>query len=392
LYLQIGRGGTRSWLLRYQMGERERFMGLGSALVFTLKQARQRAIDARRLLADDVDPIEHRKEERDAKRKKAITNITFEEAAKQYIAVHEGGWRNARHRQQWRNTLSTYANPTLGARLVLGIDTATINSCVAPIWERVPETAARVKNRIEVVIKWVREGKAMPKPSAKGEHQPALPYERMGEFMTDLRARDGISARALEFLILTASRTGATLGARWSEIDFGKQLWVIPGSRDGAKIKDRSDYHEVPLSDRAIELLKGLPRERDNVHLFIGGRKGKPLSNMALAMMVRRMNAERDKAGLALYVDPKQRNREIVVHGFRSSFRDWCGDCTAFPREVVEAAYGHAPTNKVEAAYRRGSALDKRRKLMAAWAKYCMSPVATPGANVTPIRKGEARA
>jgi len=363
LYLQVSPSGTKSWLLRYQVGELERFMGLGSAALFSLKQARQRAIEARRLLADNIDPIERRKAERDAKRAEAINNVTFKRAAEEYIALHADGWKNAKHRQQWRNTLRDYAYPALAERLVSGIDAAAINDAIAPIWQRIPDSAARTKGRIERVIEWIKEGKPLPKPAAskRVRHHPAVPYRDIPAFVAELRARDGIAPLALQFLILTAARTSEVIGATWNEIDFEDAVWTVPGARMKA-----GKPHAVPLTAAAIELLRAAPREQGNPHIFIGGRSGKPLSNMAMLALMRRTHPD------------------YVPHGLRSSFRDWAGDMTNFPREVAEAALAHTLKDKTEAAYRRSTALDKRRKLMDAWARYCMSPA--PAGEVVPLR------
>lgn len=365
LYLQIGPTGKKSWALRYEINGRdrrlqtgnktaERMMGLGPFPEFSFKQARERALAARQLLADKVDPVEQRKAERDAQRREVIYNITFKQAAEQYIALHSDGWRNAKHRQQWNNTLRDYAFPALAERLVSGIDAAAINDAVAPIWRRIPDSAARTKGRIERVVQWVKDGMPLPKPppSKRVRHQPAMPYEQLPEFMVELRAREGVAPRALEFLILTAGRTGEVIGATWDEVDFDRALWRVPAAR-----MKSGRAHEVPLSDRAVLLLKALPREKGNKHLFIGGRPRKPLSDMAMLALMRRMRPD------------------YVPHGFRSSFRDWAGDMTNFPREVAEAALAHTIKEKTEAAYRRATALEKRRKLMAAWARYCASPV-----------------
>jgi integrase len=364
LYLQVGPTRTRSWLLRYQVGELERFMGLGSAALFSLKQARQRAIEARRLLADNIDPIEHRRAAKDAKRAEAINNVTFKRAAEEYIALHADGWKNAKHRQQWRNTMRDYAYPALGERLVSGIDAAAINDAIAPIWQRIPDSAKRTKNRIERVIEWVKEGKPLPKPAAakRVRHHPAMPYAEVPGYMAELRGREGVAPLALQFLILTAARTGEVVGSTWDEVDFDHAVWRIPAQR-----MKSGKPHAVPLSRAASELLRVLPRERGNEHLFIGGRRSKPLSDMAMLALMRRTHPD------------------FVPHGFRSSFRDWCGDCTNFPREVAEAALAHTLRDKTEAAYRRATALEKRRKLMDAWARYCTRPA--PAGNVVPLRR-----
>ncbi len=365
LYLQVGPTGTRSWLFRFELNKQpERSMGLGAYPDFSLKEARERARAARQLLTDGIDPIEARATARDAKRAEAIHNVTFRQAAKAYIAAHADGWRNGKHRQQWQNTLASYAFPALGERLVSGIDAAAINDAIAPIWQRIPDSAARTKGRIERVIQWIKDGKPLPKPAAakRVRHHPAVPYRDIPAFVAELRARDGIAPLALQFLILTAARTSEVIGATWNEIDFEDAVWTVPGARMKA-----GKLHTVPLTAAAIELLRAVPHEQGNPHIFIGGRSGKPLSNMAMLALMRRTHPD------------------YVPHGLRSSFRDWAGDMTNFPREVAEAALAHTLKDKTEAAYRRGSALDKRRKLMDAWARYCMSPAPT-GEVVVPLR------
>lgn len=370
LYLQIGPGGGKSWLLRFEIDGRERFMGIGALSDFTLKEARERARTARQKLADGIDPIEHRLAERDAKRTEAAASTTFKQAAEQYLALYSDGWRNAKHRQQWTNTLRDYAYPAIGARPVRAIDAALINEALAPIWPTIPETASRVKQRIERVVQWVKEGKPLPKPGAgkRVNHHKAMPWQELPAFMVALRPRDGISPRALEFLILTAARTGEVIGATWDEIDMKEKVWVVPADRMKA-----ARPHRVPLSDRAIEILESLPREDGNPHVFIGGAKGKPLSNMALLQLMRGTDSE------------------YVPHGFRSTFKDWCSETTNYPNIVSEQALAHAIGDKVEAAYRRGDLFEKRKRLMRDWAKFCETVPATGAADVTPINARRAR-
>ena len=364
LYLQVGRTGSKSWLLRFELDGRERFMGLGSFEDFSLKEARQRAREQRQKLADGIDPIEARLTARDAARKAEHENITFKDAAAKFISLHEAGWKNRKHRQQWRNTLATYACPQLGARPVKALDDAVINAALAPIWQEVPETAGRVRQRIDRVIAWVKAGMPLPKLklAQRGRNHPALPYVEIPLFMAELRNREGISASALEFLILTAARTAEVLGATWNEFDLPNKLWTIPAERMKA-----SREHRVPLSDAATDLLKSLPKETKNPHVFIGGRKGQGLSNMAMLEMLRGM-----RPGL-------------TVHGFRSTFKDWAAERTNYPNIVSEMALAHTIDNKVEAAYRRGDLLEKRRQLMRDWAQYCAEKPAT-GSNIVFMR------
>ena len=385
LYLQVtkvGDGVTKSWLFRYMLNGRARGMGLGSVRDFTLKDARERARLARQKVADGIDPIDARLSEQDARRREALDNITFKDAADEFIRLQEKGWRNEKHRAQWR-TIANYA-PSIMARLVKDIDPAVINAALAPIWAAVPDTAKRTRGRIARVVKWVKDGKPLPAGATENgaEKQPALPYEEIPEFLRELREREGASARALEFQILTASRPGAVATAPWSEIDLEQKVWIVSAARSGTKLRGKD--HRVPLCARALEILKELPREKHNPHVFIG-RAGKSLSDMALLQTVRRMNAERKKVGLSTFVDPNQDNREIVPHGFRSTFRDWAADRTSYPNHVVEMALAHTVRDRVEAAYRRGDLFDKRVKLMDAWASYCAEQRKARG-NVTSIR------
>lgn len=366
LYLQVGRTGGKSWLLRYEIDGRERFMGLGSLADFTQREARERARGARQKLTDGIDPIEQRLAERDAQRKEEGERITFKEAVEKFLRVHETGWRNEKHRQQWRNTLRAYAYPKLGIRPVKIVDAALINEALATIWTEKPETASRVRQRIERVIQWVKDGKPLPRPSAarRVNHHKALPWQELPEFMVALRQRDGISPRALEFLILTAARTGEVIGATWDEIDLKEETWTVPAERMKA-----ARPHRVPLSKRTLEVLKSLPREKGNPYVFIGGAKGKPLSNMALLQLMRGMGSE------------------YVPHGFRSTFKDWASESTNYPNIVSEQALAHTVGNAVERAYRRGDLFAKRVRLMRDWAAFCARP-ALAGL-VVPLRSAQ---
>lgn len=363
LYLQVMSPTNRSWLFRYELDGRERFMGLGPLHTITLAEARERAREARKLLLGGVDPIEARHAARDALRKEETERIIFKDAAEQFLSLHENGWRNAKHRQQWRNTLKQYAYPKLGMRPVKMIDTALINDAVAAIWQTKPETAGRVRLRIERVLRWVKEGKPLPTQGAsrRTKNHAALPYRELPFFVAELREREGISARALEFLILTAARTGEVIGAKWPEIDLDGRTWTIPDERMKA-----GREHRVPLSDRAIEILKALPREKGNDHVFIGASKGKQLSNMAMLEMMRGMRPG------------------YVPHGFRSCFKDWASETTNHPNIVSEMALAHT-VQGVEGAYRRGDLLQKRARLMRDWAKFATTKPVT--GNVVPLKR-----
>lgn len=382
LWLQVSRYGTKSWLFRYMIDGRARQMGLGSVETFSLKEARERARLARQLVVDGRDPIEERNDGRARARAEEAKRITVKDAADRYIKAHREGWKSAKHADQWARTMETYVRPVIGHLPVALVETHHVLKVIEPIWGEKPETANRVRGRIEAILDWAkaakyRDGdnparwrghldKLLP-PHRKlvpVKHHAALKYKDVGAFMVDLRARDSVSARALEFTILTVARTGETIGARWSEIDFEAKLWNLPASR-----MKSGRPHFVPLSDRVIEILEALPREggKDGF-LFPGARKNKPLSNMAMLELLRGM----------------ERGEGLTVHGFRSTFRDWAGDATAFPRDLAELALAHRVGDDTELAYRRASAIEKRRKLMAAWASFC-GTVPSSG-SVLPLR------
>lgn len=379
LYLQVMSATNRSWLFRYERQGRERWMGLGPLHAFDLDEARERARVARKQLADGIDPVEAKKAERAARALEAAKAITFKEAANQYFNGHEQKWRNAKHRAQFLSTLEAYAFPHIGNLPVGAIDTGLVLKVIEPIWMSKTETASRVRSRIERVLDWatVRGYRAGDNPAcwrghldqvlpargeiAKTEHHPALDYAEMAPFMASLAQRQGIAARALELTILTAARTGEVIGAKWDEIDFSAKTWTIPKGR--MKMKRE---HRVPLSAEALAILEALPREGDFV--FPGGRKATAISNMAMATVLRRME-----------------RTDITVHGFRSAFRDWAAERSAYPNHVVEMALAHAIGDKVEAAYRRGDLFDHRQRLMADWDRYCHTPVAEPADNVRSI-------
>jgi integrase len=389
LYLQVTSPTAKSWLFRYAVNGTERYHGLGSVNAISLERAREEARRCRELRYDGIDPIEYRKTERQKRALEAAKTITFDECVAGYLDAHEDGWQNAKHRQQWRNTLATYASPVFGSLPVQSVDTDLIVKALQPIWKRVPETASRVRGRIEAVLDWATVGGfrsgdnparwsghleyVLARRQQNGDdHHPALDYKDMPRFMADLGGRDGISARALEFLVLSAARTGAVIGATWNEIDLDERVWTVPASRVGAKIKDGKP-RQVPLCDRAVEILRGLPREKGNRHVFVGGRSGKGLSNMAMAELMRGMAYPSTTPG-----------RLAVPHGMRSSFKDWCAERTNFENIVSEAALWHTVSDKVERAYRRGQLFEKRRRLMAEWAKYCTSPA--PAGKVVSLR------
>lgn len=386
LYLQIGPTGTKSWLLRYEHGGRERWHGLGSVKDFSLKEARERARAKRQLLADGLDPIEVKISTMDQAAKEARERLTFKQATDEFLNLHADGWKNAKHRAQWKSTLTEHAFPKLGERAVASIDAAMINEAVMPIWLKTPETARRVKQRIERVVQWVKDGKPLPGAGKNGEeHFPSLPWSQIPEFMTELRKHESVSAKALEFTVLTAARTAQTTGAKRSEFDLDAKLWTIPAERMKA-----AREHRVALSDRVIEILRSLPGEDGNNFVFIGGEKGMGLSNAAMSELLKGMHAARKRLGLPAWVDAKS-GRLVVPHGFRSSFRTWGAEATHYPETVVKAALAHSSGDKVEKAYQRGDMLTKRFNLMRDWARYCASKP-TEIADLAEKRKAKARA
>jgi len=377
LVLQISRWGTKSWIFRYELNGRERHMGLGSLSTVSLAEARDAARKWRQLLLDGHDPIDHRKAELQRRRFEVARQQTFKECAERYIAAHQVGWRNQKHRAQWSSTLSSYVYPVIGNLPVSAIDTALVLKCLEPIWKTKPETAKRLRGRIENVLDWAAArgfrstenparwrghlDKLLPAPGKvrKVKHHAAMAYRDLPQFMTELRERQNdVAARALELTILTALRTSEVIGAHRSEFDLATNIWTIPRERMKA-----GQTHRVPLSKRAIEIVSGSSTSQ---YLF-PGRDGRPLSNMAMLKTLERMGYS-----------------NVTVHGFRSTFRDWAAEATAFQNHVVEMALAHTIGNKVEAAYRRGDLFLKRRRLMEEWARYCGRP-ALPSSDVVAI-------
>ncbi len=362
LYLSISDNGGRRWVFMYRRAGKQREMGLGSAsrAGISLARARTLAAEARATRAAGLDPLEARKARLQADR--AVPS--FGQCADSYIETHSTHWRNDKHVAQWKMTLTTYC-AQIRHLPIDEVDTEAVLKVLQPIWHRRPDTAKRLRGRIERVldataVRGFRTGDnparwrghlqnllAKPKLLTRGHHA-ALPYDQLPRFMMQLRARECVAARALEFAILTACRSGEVRNAQWAEIDLGKAVWVIPASRMKA-----GKEHRVPLSDRAIAILTALQEVRTSDFIFPGTRSGKPLSGMAMAMQLRRMKAA-----------------DITVHGFRSTFRDWASEKTSFPPEVCEQALAHTIGNKTEAAYRRGDVLAKRQKLMQAWADF----------------------
>jgi integrase len=319
------------------------------------------------LVRAGIDPIEAKLQAERTGQAEARARVTFKGAAEEYWAMRAPGWKNKKDPKLWLSSVERYAYPTLGSRPALEITGADITETLTPIWTTKAVTARRVKQRIEAVIQWLRDGKPLPqkRPSQRTKHHAALPYAEVPAFMADLRGRDSVSARALEFAILTAARTSETIEARWSEFDLKTKVWTVPPERMKA-----GKQHRVPLSDRAVQILEGLPREHGSEFVFVSRSKAKqPLSNMAMLELLRGM-----RPGL-------------TVHGMRSSFRDWAGDRTSFPKEVIEHCLAHQITDAAEAAYRRSDALQKRRQIMNAWSAYCEGPPQQEGENVVAMKR-----
>ena len=389
LYLQIINNTNRSWLFRFERDGKETAMGLGPVHTVTLARAREKARAARLQLLDGINPLQARRDARAAAKAAAAKTITFAEAAAAYIRAHAAGWRNAKHGGQWVQTLlgrtprGTPANPDYCAALrslpVGEIDTPALLKTLEPIWQEVPETARRIRGRIESVLAWaiVRGYRAGPNPAqwrnhldkilpakTKGEqkHHEAVPYAQIPAFRAALATREGTAAKALLFLLYTAARTGEVLKCTWPEIDIAGRVWTVPAGRmKGGR------QHRVALSQAALDLLASLPREDGSDLVFIGSSKGKPLSDTALLAIMRRM-------GLA-----------AVPHGLRSSFSDWAHETTSHSHHTIELALAHRVGSDTEMAYRRGDQVKKRIRLAEDWARYCMSPPDTAGDDISNV-------
>jgi integrase len=369
LHLVVGASGSKSWIARIMINGKRRDVGLGAYPEVGLADARDRTRDLRRQVAAGIDPVAQRKEQAAPSPAQVAAALTFDEAAEGFIKSHRDSWANVKHAQQWENTLATYASPVIGKLAVGDIRTAHVVEVLKPIWTTKTETATRVRERIERVIsaadamagrerlnpaRWAGAiDQVFPKPSrvSKVKHHEAVPWREMPKFMVNLQLRPGIAARALEFTILTAARSGEVRGMTWDELDFDQRLWIVPEER--MKMKRE---HRVPLSSAALALLQALPRGEEK-YVFPSPFKGIKLSDMTLAAVMRRMKLT------------------AVPHGFRSSFRDWAAEATSHPHAAAELALAHAVGNAVEAAYRRGDMLDKRRELMEDWAAYCLSEI-----------------
>jgi integrase len=386
LYLQITRSVdrerlNRSWVFRYKIDGRDRYMGLGSATTVSLAEAREQALQCRKQRLGGLDPIEERKAQRAAKVAAVAKLMSFDECAAAYNAARRASWRNERHAQQWPRTIARYVSPVFGKLPVGDVDTALVVKALRPVWERVPDTAARLRGRLEAILDWAtvsgfRQGEnparwsghlehifATPRKLRGEHHLAAMPFRDVPAFMHKLRALEGTTARALEFAILVAARSGEARGLTYAAVDLTNKVATIAGSR-----MKSGRPHTFPLAPRVLEIIASQQATRRS-DLVFPGRDDGVLHHSAFAYTLRRLGAD-----------------AFTPHGFRSAFRDWAGEITAFPREVAEAALAHRVGNAVELAYRRGDALEKRRALMNAWAEYCNRPAPTD-ATVTPLRR-----
>lgn len=365
LFLLVGKGGSKSWLVRVQKDGKRRDIGVGSASKVSLKLARERAALVRSQVEAGIDPV--------VERRKAAGIPTFRQAAATVHAEHKAGWKNGKHRDQWLTTLENYAFPAFGEVAVSQIDAPAVRDVLASIWLTKPETARRVRQRIRTVIDWsvgkgYRESslpwpvidKALPKQRAQPKHHAALPHADAPAFMAELRSKETIGRLALEALILTAVRSGDVRGMKWGELDLAEKVWRVP-VEDGRGKSGR--IHVVPLSSQVLDVLeRAKPHKRGDTDLvFPGVMRGKQLSDNTLRKVAVDMGYP------------------ITAHGFRSTFADWVNEQTTFPREVREAALAHVNQNKAEVAYSRTDYLDKRRPMMEAWGAYC---VGADGGNV----------
>lgn len=368
LYLQITAGGSVSWIYRYKFQGKQRYMGLGTYPDVSLSEARESAADNRKLVKQGTDPLEARVEETEEE----AVRITFTTCAARYIKAHRRSWRNAKHARQWVSTLKSYARPKIGNKPIDEINTQDVLEILTPIWTKKNETAKRVQGRVENILDYAAAhgyrdpvnparwrghlDKLLAKPSRiqKVNHHPAMPYDEVADFMAIVTGYNSMSSKALLFLILTATRTSEVLNSEWNELDLNNATWTIPADRMKANRE-----HRVPLSRQAVELLSNLPRVKGNTHIFAGMKQGRPLSNMSLLQFMR-----------GLGYGPSGEQGNYVPHGFRSSFRDWTGEVTSYPRDVAEMALAHTIENKVEAAYRRGDLFEKRRAMMQEWANF----------------------
>jgi integrase len=376
LYLRVASGGSKGWIFRYRSNGRLHDMGLGPLSDVRLAEARKKAARLRQQRLDGIDPLVAKRAARSQALIEAAKGITFDAACAAFIAANEAGWRNAKHRWQWSRSLEMYASPIIGRLPVAAIDTGLLMQVIEPIWSEMPETASRLRGRIERVLDWAkargyRSGDnparwkggiqlMLPAPTKvrRVEHYAAMPFAEVPAFYRELQAQTGIAAMALRFTILTAARTCETIGMPWAEVDLDAATWTVPAER----MKKGEREHRVPLVPSALSILHSMAEIRQGPFVFPGLRADRPLSNMAMAMVRRRMG-----------------RADITVHGFRSTFRDWVAECTTHANHVAEMAVAHTIGSKVEAAYRRGDLFEKRRRLMLDWERYCTTPSADRG-------------
>lgn len=398
LHLIVKDTGARSWILRATVGSKRRDIGMGGFPDVTLAQAREKAREAREAIRAGSDLILLRREARSALIAAQAAAVTFDEAANSYIKSHEAGWRNVKHAAQWRATLKEYASPVIGNMLVADVKTSHIVKVLEPIWRTKTETASRLRGRIEQILDWSRVrgyrsgenparwrghlDKLLPATSkvAKQGNHPALDWREVGAFWSALAGIEGIGAAALRFAILTAARSGEVRGATWKEIDLQAGIWTVPAARTKS-----GREHRVPLTQTALDVLRELPRIEGSDLIFTSPRGGE-LSDATLNAAIKRLHEASVKAGGDGWIDRRQDDRVATAHGIaRSTFRTWAAEATAYPREIAEAALAHVITDKTEAAYQRGDALDRRRRLMDDWSRFLVTPSATAAA-VHPIR------
>jgi integrase len=380
LYLQVSTSGSKSWFYRYETNGRAHKCGLGAYPDISIKKARTKAAACRTLRDEGIDPIEHKKRQNTARELDKFKGKTFKECALDFMNSHKAGWKNRKHESQWRTTLETYAYPFIGKLAVQDVDVGHVLEILEPIWHKKTETASRVRQRIENILDWakVRKYRTGENPAVwrghldkilpartkvqKVKHHPAMPYRDVPNFFRVLRNKDIIAAKALAFTILTAARNGESREARWNEIDTNSKEWVLPEERMKAKKE-----HKVPLSDLALNILKEAKPHGSGVFVFEGHKKNRPISETALRKLL------------------KKYHPTLTIHGFRSSFREWCAEMTSYPREVAEMSLAHSLKDKVEAAYQRSDLLDKRRKLMDEWSEFCLNGNNTD--EVIPLKK-----
>lgn len=389
LHMLVSEAGGRSWILRILVGGKRRDIGLGGYPAVTLADAHRLAREARESVRNGNDPVLARAQARSTLIAQQASAVMFDRAIELFLDAKGDEWRNAKHRAQWKSTLITYASPLIGKMFVTDVRSADVLKVLEPIWRTKHETASRLRGRIEAVLSYAMQAGYRPtglNPARwKGnldmllpriskvaviEHFPALPFDQLGRFIESLRSAHGLAARAVELAILCASRSGEVRGATWAEFDLAAGIWTIPAGRMKAQRE-----HRVPLSPAALDLIRSLPRIQNADLLFPSTRKTQ-LSDMAMTAVTRRLHEVDRKTGGPGFTDPKRDDRVITVHGFRSTFRDWASETTAYPSEVVEMCLAHAIGNKVEAAYRRGDLFEKRRRLMNEWATFCDQPSA----------------